>query len=214
MNCIFRAVYYASKSLVITFFDFVLPRSEYGVTSIRDVAHGQGRILPIFDHKRGVYCLLPYRHPYVKNLFWSIKFKHNKHAAQLLGSFVWSEISTLAQDLLVTVPTTRKRIQTRGFDQVHEIARGIISVAGGGIEYVPNVLQKDNRLDPQSWNKNKSTRSLSIAHAFVVRKPELVRGRTILLLDDIVTTGSTINEARRVLLEAGATEVICLAVAH
>lgn len=214
MNCIFRAVYYASKNCVTVFFDFVLPRSEYSVASISDVAHAQGQALPIFDHKRGVYYLLPYRHPYIKDLFWSIKFKHNKHAAQLLGSFVWSEVPTLAKDLLVTVPTTHKRIQARGFDQVHEIARGIVSVAGGGIEYIPNILQKDNRLDPQSWNKNKSTRSLSIAHAFVVRKPEVVRGRTILLLDDIVTTGSTINEAKRVLLEAGAKQVVCLAVAH
>ena len=200
--------------MVTLFFDFILPRSEYTVTVIAQIAHTLGHTLPIFEPQRSVYYLLPYRHPYVKDLFWSIKFKHNKHAARLLGSFVWSEISTLEKDLLVTVPTTQKRIHARGFDQVHEIACGIVSVAGKKIEYIPNVLQKDNHLNPQSWNKNKSTRSLSIAHAFVVRKPQLVYGRTVLLLDDIVTTGSTMSEARRVLLEAGAKQVICLAVAH
>ncbi len=202
--------------------DFLLPRFHFNEDRLRDIL-ANSRALPLYDRGKDCYFLLPYRDSYCKELFWSIKFKNNKNAAELLGSFVWLNIQTFAKNiisgdgklLIVSVPTTKARITKRGFDQVQIICTAIQkNNTFANIEYIRGVVEKIGSGKPQSWNKNKGTRSVSTARAFVLRKPELVRGRTILLLDDIVTTGSTMHEVRRLLLTAGAKKVVCFAVAH
>ena len=98
----------------------------------------------------------------------------------------------------------------RGYDQAE-----LIAVAVGeelGTPAVP-ILEKLRHTKTQSSLRDISQRKANVLGAFGVTDPQAVAGKRILLLDDIITTGSTVSECARVLLTAGAKEVSCAAVA-
>ncbi len=113
-------------------------------------------------------------------------------------------------DLLTWVPVSRMRKFTRGYDQVELLARAV--GAELGMEPRP-LLQKVRNNRPQSRIHGEAKRRANVLGVYRIRAPEEVKGKRILLLDDIITTGSTAGECARVLLTAGAKEVHCGCVA-
>ena len=107
-------------------------------------------------------------------------------------------------DVLTWVPISRQRRRKRGYDQVELFGKALAEELG--LELVPT-LKKVRNTKPQSTMGTVSHRKANILGAFTVTDPELVRGKCVLLLDDIVTTGATASEAARMLLTAGAKEV-------
>lgn len=113
-------------------------------------------------------------------------------------------------DILTWVPVSPIRKWRRGYDQVELIALAV----GKELGTPPvSVLKKIRHTKPQSRLSDPSHRKANIMGAYSVPDPALVAGKRILLLDDIITTGSTISECARTLLTAGAKEVYCAAVA-
>ena len=107
-------------------------------------------------------------------------------------------------DLLTWIPISRQRKRKRGYDQVELIG---ISVAQAlGMELVPT-LRKVRNTKPQSAMGSAAHRRANILGAYEVIDPAIVRGKRILLLDDIITTGATASESARTLLTAGAREI-------
>ena len=76
------------------------------------------------------------------------------------------------------------------------------------------LLKKLRDTPPQSKTGSVEKRRANIAGAYACLRPELVQGKQVLLVDDIVTTGATLSEAARVLKKAGAKEVICATLAR
>ena len=113
-------------------------------------------------------------------------------------------------DFLTYVPTGRWRKWKRGYDQVELLAQEVGQQLG--METQP-LLQKVRRTRVQSRIRGEARRRANVLGAYAVTQPELLKGKRVLLLDDIITTGSTIGECARVLLTAGAKEVHCGAVA-
>ena len=107
-------------------------------------------------------------------------------------------------DVLTWIPIARQRKRTRGYDQVEVFAKVLAEELGKDL--VP-VLKKTRNTKPQSTMGDAAHRRANILGAFEVTDPMLVRGKRILLLDDIITTGATASECARVLLTAGAKEV-------
>ena len=107
-------------------------------------------------------------------------------------------------DVLTWIPISARRKRTRGFDQVQVL--GTVVARELGIPLVPT-LRKIRHTKPQSTMGSAAHRRANIFGAYEVIDPELVRGKRILLLDDIVTTGTTASECARMLLTAGAKEV-------
>lgn len=113
-------------------------------------------------------------------------------------------------DFLTYVPTGRWRKWKRGYDQVELLAKEV----GRQLGMQPQpLLKKVRRTRVQSRIRGEARRRANVLGAYAVGEPEKVKGKRILLLDDIITTGSTIGECARVLLTAGAKEVHCGAVA-
>jgi predicted amidophosphoribosyltransferase len=77
-----------------------------------------------------------------------------------------------------------------------------------------STLEKTLDAEKQSSMGSAEKRRANIAGAYKAADPELVEGKRILLIDDIVTTGSTLSECAKTLLSAGAAEVLCAAVAR
>lgn len=113
-------------------------------------------------------------------------------------------------DILTWVPISSRRKWKRGYDQVQLIAQSTGHELG-----TPAVatLHKIRHTSPQSRLSDASHRRANILGAYEVPNPSLIAGKRILLLDDIITTGSTVSECAKMLLTAGAKEVYCAAIA-
>ena len=113
-------------------------------------------------------------------------------------------------DCLTWVPVSRLREFRRGYDQVELLAKAVGRELG--ISPVP-LLKKVRHTRPQSGLHGAEKRRANVLGAYRVIAPAGVAGKRILLLDDILTTGSTAGECARVLLTAGAKEVHCAVIA-
>jgi ComF family protein len=109
-------------------------------------------------------------------------------------------------DLVVSVPLHRSRERARGFNQARELARHL------GVP-VANALARTRRTASQA-DLPAATRHANVRNAFAVRQDTDVAGRTIVLVDDVSTTGATLNACAAPLLAAGATEVRALTAAR
>ena len=113
-------------------------------------------------------------------------------------------------DVLTWVPVSRLRKLRRGYDQVELLARAV----GRELELSPiPTLRKIRNNRPQSRLKDPAARKANVLGAYRLTDSAEVRGKRVLLLDDILTTGATAGECARVLLTAGAKEVHCAALA-
>ncbi|MBN1162788.1 ComF family protein [Patescibacteria group bacterium] len=107
---------------------------------------------------------------------------------------------------LVPVPISKKKMRRRGFNQARIIAREAAPLLGLKLNATCVTREKDTRAQ---YTKSRTERFKSLEGAFSV-EGNYVRGRKILLVDDICTTGATLLEISKVLYEVGAQEVRCL----
>lgn len=120
-------------------------------------------------------------------------------------------------DIIIPVPVHIKRRIERGFNQCDLIMRQFFELIKSNkelhnLDYARNVLIKIKNTKPQSKNKLKD-RVRSVVNVFEVRNKEKIINKRVLIFDDVYTTGSTTNECKRVLLNAGAMEVGILVIA-
>jgi ComF family protein len=113
-----------------------------------------------------------------------------------------------AADFLAPVPLHPKRIKDRGFNQSLLLAQGF-----PGAPVAREALIRKRHTIPQVGLKPKE-RQENVKGAFAVTDPARVKGKSVLLIDDLYTTGSTVKECARVLLKAGARQVEVLTVAR
>ncbi|MBE6940139.1 MAG: ComF family protein [Ruminococcaceae bacterium] len=113
-------------------------------------------------------------------------------------------------DAVTWVPVSRKRLRERGFDQAFYLARGICDIWQVTAE---ETLRKTVNNTAQSSLAAAEERRSNVLGVYEIREGAEIAGRRFLLVDDILTTGATLTEARRVLLEAGAAQVLCLTLA-
>jgi ComF family protein len=106
--------------------------------------------------------------------------------------------------LLVPVPLHRWRIWSRGFNQSAIVARELSRLTG--LPTLPTALTRTKRTPPLK-GMSALQRRRAVAGAFTVPRSEAVRGKTVVLIDDVLTTGSTANACARALKAAGADRV-------
>ena len=114
-------------------------------------------------------------------------------------------------DIISWVPLSKKRLRSRGYDQARLLAEAVSRELG--IPCVP-VLRKKKDTAPQSRTGNAEKRKRNVAGAYELIDKNIIDGKTILLIDDIVTTGSTFAECARMLGKSGANKVYCAAAAR
>ena len=152
---------------------------------------------------------------YEGNVRYSIlnfKFRATPARGRAYGRLVGEAVKRqgIDFDVLTWVPLSRQRLRHRGYDQAELIARGAGEVLGR--EPVP-LLQKKRDVPPQSRIRTPEARRANISGCYEVADPRSAEGRRILLVDDIITTGSTVSECARMLMLSGAKQVSAAAVA-
>ena len=114
-------------------------------------------------------------------------------------------------DVLIPVPLHTRRLRERGFNQGLLLAKDLSRRTG--IPYRKTILQKKKSTVPQV-NLSGAKREKGLRGAFHVIEKEELSGLSVLLIDDVYTTGATVNECSKVLLKGGAERVDVLTLAH
>lgn len=157
-------------------------------------------------------CRAPYLYEgVIAEVIKKLKFNHSLELSEWIGERLSSFYQTLSWDidLMVPVPLSKEGRRSRGFNQSEWIAKAFARKVG--LEVAPNALIKVRHTETQVGLSGEQRRD-NLRGAFVA-EPVLVRGKRILLIDDVMTTGSTFNECTIALLEAGARNVRCLSLA-
>ncbi|HEX7081193.1 MAG TPA: ComF family protein [Gammaproteobacteria bacterium] len=145
----------------------------------------------------------------------ALKFGHGRMLGRALGLLLAEPVAAaladggLAADTLVPVPLHRERLLRRGYNQAVEIAQALAAELGLRIE-----LAAVSRVRPAPAQSRLGARArrANVAHAFRALRP--LPGRRIAVVDDVITTGSTVNALAAVLRAAGAVRVEAIAVAR
>lgn len=154
------------------------------------------------------------QHSGASRLLAAMKYHHRPDVAEELGRRMAASLTESGFfsgiDLIVPIPLSPKRLKKRGYNQSAMIARGINLVTG--IQTGEDILKRtvDN---PTQTHLTVSLRISNVKDIFSLPHPEAVRGKHILLTDDVITTGATVTSAADVLTEAGAKRISVLTLA-
>jgi len=161
------------------------------------------------------FCVSPlYYTGVVRRSILRYKFKGASHYADVYGKFLAEcirENPELEYDIISWVPLSGKRERKRGYDQAMLLA---LSTALNLDDVAVETLEKPVDVQAQSELGDRAQRSANISGAFVASDPEIIAGKRVLLIDDVVTTCSTLDECAKILLSAGASGVVCAALAR
>lgn len=137
-----------------------------------------------------------------------LKFMGKKYLAPQMGAMMASKIRSEPKfgklDLIVPVPISANSMQVRGFNQTELLAKQIGKELGIKVEYGAIVRVKDT---PNQTELSREEREKNLLSAFAVKPDIDLAGKSVLLVDDVYTTGSTGRECTRMLLAAGAKRV-------
>lgn len=188
---------------------------------------------PERDLATDIYAACDYRDPQIKKALLSLKYYKKRRLALILGGILYErlmeEISNLriytrgSPIVLVPIPLSKKRYKERGYNQANEIALGLKEYSENCLgknreifEINKNLVEKWKDTKAQAKIANRNERIENIKNCFRINpeKELSIKGRTVIVIDDITTTGSTLNEVMAIIKENGAKKVVGFAVAH
>lgn len=148
----------------------------------------------------------------MKEILHNFKFKKRKRLFIHLARFAYNQVKKqeVTIDIITAVPMSRSKRWNRGFNQSELIAKGLAKKMN---KKYKQLLTERIRSGTQKKLKF-IDRFLNILDRFKVKNASLVKGKRILIIDDVFTTGATINECARVLRIGGAKEVLAFTVAR
>ena len=129
----------------------------------------------------------------------------------LLEGAVRAKLAFSEIDVIVPVPLFPAREQERGYNQSALLAEALGARLNRRVDAASFVRTRDT---PHQSRLSGEERRKNLKGAFAVKDPRFIRGRTVLLIDDVTTSGSTLNEGARALLDGGAARVWCATVAR
>ena len=146
----------------------------------------------------------------VKSLKFYNKRAYSRSLGCLLAQCIQQQNQAFHFDCIVPIPMTKKDIRKRGYSQAELIARFMGEALGIAVE--KNNLIKICQTKKQH-DLTATERKQNLKNAFSVKKPETLRGKSILLCDDVTTTGATLREASVTLQKAGVKEISAAVIA-
>ena len=150
----------------------------------------------------------------VRNLIIDYKFKDKSYLCELFANCILSDdvVCKIIKkyDIILPVPLHKKRFKERGYNQSKLISD--ILAQKLGVQTFDGVLVKIKNTLPQGKNLLHDRRK-AIKGAFFVENPDKIRGKNVLIFDDIYTTGNTANECKKIIEESGAKSVEILTIA-
>lgn len=169
-----------------------------------DYVYGRNRILSDVD------CVFPFYYGgEIKKLIIRYKFQKESYLYCVFAEILYEYICDYKEnwDEIVTVPYTKKKVQKRGYEPVTKIGEELSRM----LKIKHNLTCRKARETEDQHLLNAEERIDNMKEAFLCDSS--VKGKNILLLDDIMTSGSTLRELSKTLLDSGAASVDCLVIA-
>lgn len=210
------------RGILHAFFEFILPvaREERRVAGMSGADVAQ-KLLP-----RRVPCgiveaaaLLPYGDSTVKALIWALKYRGSARAAVLLAGVLapalaeeWSEAELHACPIrFIAVPRSAESVARYGENHLERVSERLPEEYRRA--FMPQGIIRKGSVRRQT-KLRRAERIKNLDGAFSIPHPEEVAGAYVVVIDDVVTTGATLAEAHRALMDAGAREVSLIALAY
>jgi len=176
-----------------------------------------------FEDYKWIHPIFNYRDPLIKKSIWLLKYKGKKKIANTFATIIHERIIEELSDLiifenfknpiLIPIPLAPKRKKERGFNQAELICKELIKL-NKNLKLEKDILIKRKDTIHQANIKNRNERLKNLIDSFTVKNSKIIKNRNIILIDDVCTTGATLNEAKKALKGAGARKIIAFTVAH
>ena len=147
----------------------------------------------------------------IHNFKYAGKRDLGKSLGKLLASYALKRLRDMSSFLIMPVPLNPGKIRERGFNQSLILAKEVSIRLGSELDFLS--LRRIKYTSPQTGLKRQERRR-NVHNAFEFRGGSDIRGRDILLVDDVATTGSTLNECAKQLIKHGCYDVFCLVLAR
>lgn len=163
----------------------------------------------------GTISALPYAHPDIKKVISTFKYQFILDLAEPLSLMIIQAIKNQELDnyfsefIILPVPLHKRRLSWRGFNQAELIGQALGKNLRIGFS---NDLVFRSRFTKPQVDLTANDRKINIQNAFEIMRP--VKNQKFLLVDDVITTGSTLNEIAKLLKNHGAVQVWAVTVAH
>lgn len=134
-----------------------------------------------------------------------LRFKYNNefYSADAFALMISEKLKDVKADLIVPVPSSRKSVKSRGFTTAEVIGKRVAMRVG-----IPMIKALGaNREKKEQKGLSAKKRIINAQNAFFVKEKSAVRGKRVILIDDVCTTGATLSAAAELLLKAGAADV-------
>lgn len=146
----------------------------------------------------------------IKDYKYYNKSSYYRSLATVINRTLENMTNELKFDIIIGVPLHNKKLIQRGYNQSELIANHLSKLTG--VLHKSNLIKRIRYTNSQSF-LNKAERYVNIKDAFSITNSEEIEGKNILLVDDILTTGNTLNECSKTLKEFGANKVYAVVVA-
>jgi competence protein ComFC len=174
-----------------------------------------GNIMAVFNYKDTI----------IKKAIWELKYHNKRYLGEKLGELIYeyliediSEIKMVVSGrsiFVIPTPISKRKGKLRGYNQASMIARGFCNKGGiNNFELKDNIIYKKIDTLPQAKITNRKRRLENVRGVFEIKDEKIIKGRTVILIDDVVTTGGTMMEMMKILKKAGAKKVYGFALAH
>ncbi|MEI6843407.1 MAG: hypothetical protein WCK48_02785 [bacterium] len=213
------------EKLLSHILDSILPkRSDFEIVRKLTAEHiaklppappvaGNSWITPLFHYKDNR----------VRAIIWELKYKNNTLPLEHIGKMLYEEIVSVISDtllfdrdakfVLLPIPISAERRSERGYNQSEYIARAILeNDLGHVLLYAPQWFEKVKETPKQSRSESREQRMKNLDGCF--RASDKLGGMYAILVDDVVTTGTTLCEARKTLFETDVRNVFAFTIAH
>ena len=182
-------------------------RSSPTLKNICSICHNKLKLSDIY--------FVSYYQDVIKKLVWDLKFNSKISAAKTAANLIGVKLNSLKSESLIIIPlpTAPKRVRARGYDQAQQIAKNIVKLNHNW--ELKNLLIRSSDID--QIGRSKTDRQSTSKNMFFINptiKLNSLKNCHLILIDDVMTTGSTIGAASKLLYGAGFNNISAATLAY
>lgn len=200
------------ESIICTFCQFHLPKTNYHFIEENPVVkHFWGKV----NVRNAAAYYYFHKGEKVQALIHALKYRGEKEVGTKIGEWYGHELKDVAayaqSDFIVPVPLHKKRIRSRGYNQAELFGSGLSTALG--IQLLNSTLVRTVATETQT-KKHRYNRFENMKEVFRMLDPDSYINKTFLLVDDVITTGSTLSSCAEEILKIPGTKVNIVAMAY
>jgi len=174
---------------------------------------------------KDIYAIFDYRDSIIRTAIWELKYHYHFHLGKILGQLLYKSFMTELENLkllacganiyVIPVPISRQKRRLRGYNQSLILAQEFCKNYPEKIlKLNKNIVYKKINNKPQAKIINRQQRLKNTKNVYAVKDKEKIKDQVFIVIDDVTTTGGTLNEIIKILKKNKAKKAIGLALAH